>query len=179
MNSRIGGWELIRGLTKRPIDETIGRKLDPQLNLFADATKNLLLFLTFSKVTKEEFFGTLEFARPRLIVDIRLFPRFDHFGMNRRLAFHRFDDLEISYYDVAHLVCNIESAEASKDSCALLNSAIEKFVHQNVGELRGAVLVLLDHSSCEGEVVPAMAKRFRSVSRERWDCLLLPEFRQL
>jgi hypothetical protein len=74
---------------------------DHQTNLFPAPRPGLMIFVYFPDVTEEEFKATLQYAKPGSIFELRSAPRFDIGGLNRRLAFHAFEDQNSVYIDLA------------------------------------------------------------------------------
>jgi hypothetical protein len=72
-----------------------------QANLFPTPRRGLMVFVYFPDVTEEEFRAALEYARPSSIVELRPAPRFDIGTLNRKTAFHAFQNHNSTYIDLA------------------------------------------------------------------------------
>src|SRR5260370_10518252 len=92
---------------------------DHQTNLFPAPRPGLMIFVYFPDVTEEEFKATLQYAKPGSIIELRSAPRFDIGGLNRRLAFHAFEDQNSVYIDLA---LSSDSSRRSEEHTSELQS---------------------------------------------------------
>jgi hypothetical protein len=130
-----------------------------QVALFTSPRSASAVFVSFSRLTEADFINALEYARPTLILELRVCPRFDLGRLNRRAAFQRFDAINSRYFDLC--------AEGS-DLLFRLRAFLRRFGDQ----ITGPVMFLLDNPARDLE--DDIAQALNETSSQAWDICELP-----
>jgi len=136
-----------------------------QAELFSAYAPNLLILVTFPKATAEEFMGVLEHTRPGVVIDLRLFPRFDVGSLSRQKVFKEFETRRILYFDFARL---------SDDPRQLDFSTLNQIAELRV--LSGVIMILLEDRPYTMDVAKALHDHLATVSHAPWDVVQVPSY---
>lgn len=79
-------------------------KQPSQLGLFSLPSPRLVVFGPMSGISGQIFLRTIEDLRPRMLVDLRVLPRFDFLGLTRAIAFRAFEEQQLAYRDITGLL---------------------------------------------------------------------------
>ena len=164
--------ELVRAPQRTPVTEDRFAGRPTQKALFPVPKQDLLVFVSVSRVTEEEFTKTLEMARPRVILELRRSPRFDIGSMNRRLAFRWFDSLESKYYDLSSL----RSQEGTDPE-----TWVQTFLERPESQVEGPILLLISDpdatsKSSDEYLIPKITSIFTSALHRDWETVHVPHF---
>lgn len=89
------------GLAHRPIRKwTSERRTPVQMNLFPVAEPNIIMTIVLNR-DASPFTTVVNNVLPQLMFDLRISPRFDFHGMNRKDIFNFFSSRRIRYFDVS------------------------------------------------------------------------------
>ena len=164
--------QLVRSPQRVPVTEDRFAVRPTQRSLFPVPKEDLLVFVSVSRVTEEEFFKTLEMARPRVILELRRSPRFDIGSMNRRLAFRWFDSLESTYHDLSSLRSR-EDADPE--------TWVRSFLERAESQVRGPILLLISEPDATSDpsdeyLVSKITRMFTSALKRDWETVHVPRF---
>ncbi|MDP3868021.1 hypothetical protein [Phenylobacterium sp.] len=139
-----------------------------QPTLFPDFNPRLAVAIDLDTLPKEDFVEIIERIRPRAIIDLRVIPRFDYAGFNRRVAFDFFAHVGSSYFDFTGDV------GVKDDRDAKLNPAfVTDYVQTKVCRSKtacGPLVFLLGGREADDEYVPLLAQHL-SADEAEWQWL--------
>lgn len=147
----------------RPLDalHPLRKALPAQNVLFPSGGNHLLVFVTFSRLSDCEFLESLQLVCPRIIMDLRRFPRFDVGRLTRRLAFEHFEQTHTRYVD---LLCS--------DDCA--SGKAEVLISSEFAASTGPIMVLLEAKQTASDLTSIFTKQFSLRSHKPWNVIELP-----
>jgi hypothetical protein len=140
-----------------------------QSNLFPSARPGMLIFVYFSDVTEDEFRKTLEFAKPRAVVELRHTPRFDVGSLNRQTVFNFFAREHTAYFDLT-------SWREKQDEDDLLVQ-IKEVIERDLTGLNGPVMFLLGSHRGSDLLPQQIVDLVCSVKKTPPDVFAVPHFR--
>lgn len=136
-----------------------------QLSLFAPRRAEVAVFLVFSMIDEERFVSLFRQIRPRVVVDVRVSPRFDVGRLRRRDVFSLFRDLHAAYHDLQGMAT--EQAESRDEPLAALFQRRFRQV-----DISGPVVIICEHQSRIGAVIEAVTPMLPKA--EAWDYVAFP-----
>lgn len=126
-----------------------------QPTLFPEFNPYLAVALDLDGLSKDNFVEIIERVHPRAIIDLRIIPRFDYSGFNRRIAFDFFARVGSSYFDFTGDV------GVKDDRDAKLNPAfVTDYVQTRVCKSRsacGPLVFLIGSQEIGEEYLPLLA----------------------
>lgn len=131
------------------------------------------MFIDFDAVSESDFLTAVLTGRPRIVLDLRLAPRFDLGTLNRRLVFSIFDQIGAQYYDVAGKL-EIKSLKDAKLNPALLVPELRLEVFKRMDRLEGPVAILVAAELGTEEYERLLAKHLEPLSELGWELLRIP-----
>jgi hypothetical protein len=163
------GISLVRSPKRRAIERE--DFLQPLLQgaLFPISKRNLAVVVRFPDVTDEEFRLVLDFARPRLVVDLRSVPTFAIGRLNRRFVFDSLKKAEALYLEVDVSADGGEWPGIAQKSTALV---IEAWQNQN-----GPLVFLTHRDDGPGDGLPSVIRKLAEHASVQWDLFEVPQFR--
>ncbi len=147
-----------------------------QHTLFAAAQPELLIFLDFQFVTEVDFLTVLTDARPRYVFDLRLVPRFDLGGLNRRLVFSLFAQSATRYVDLSAGLGSKKDRDDRLKSNVLADE-LRRIIGSPRGAIGGPILFVVDEAQFEEAYISALVSELPSPNDNGWDVLRVPQIR--
>jgi hypothetical protein len=136
-----------------------------QPTLFPELNPRLAVAFDLEGQSKESFVDIIERVRPRAIIDLRVIPRFDYAGFNRRVAFDFFSKIGLLYFDFTGDI------GVKEDLDARLNPAfVTEYVYSKVSKLNnlfGPLLFLVGGQSLRQEYLELLAQNLAS-TESKW-----------
>ncbi len=145
-----------------------------QNTLFATEHPSLLVFVNFEFVSEADFLALLLNARPRIVVDLRLVPRFDVGGLNRRLVFSMFSQVSAQYFDLSGQLSVRDRRDANLNP-ALIVPNLQKSVFHTEKAPAGPICFIVDAQQFDENYIQQMAELIPSVGDSGWDVLRIPQ----
>lgn len=131
-----------------------------QPTLFPEFNPHLAVALDLDGISKESFVEIIERVHPRAIIDLRVIPRFDYAGFNRRVAFDFFARVGSSYFDFTGDV------GVKDDRDAKLNPAfVTEYVQNKVCQSKpacGPLVFLMGGRETHEDYLPILAQHLSS-----------------
>lgn len=158
---------------RKQIGEAEFKISQDQRTLFASENPALLIFVEFDAATEAEFVSLIVSARPKVVFDLRLAPRFDVGAMNRKLVFALFQDAGARYYDVSGAL-GVKQARDARLNPALLGDSLRAFAEKKSPVL-GPMLILVDPPQFAPEFVDGLASELDGLSKSGWSTMRVPE----
>lgn len=132
-----------------------------QLALFSLPSPRLAVFAPMSGISGLLFLRTLEALRPRMLLDLRVLPRFDLSGITRAIAFQVFEEQRLAYRDVTGLL-RVSSRRDARMNAAVMAEELARLLP---GTIQGPVLFLTeseDVAVAYSQMIPRQLRdRFR------------------
>ena len=144
-----------------------------QSTLFATEHPSLLVFVNFEHVSEADFLSFLMGARPRYVIDLRLVPRFDVGGLNRKLVFSLFAQISTQYVDLSGQL-QIRHGRDARFNPALLVSYLQDSVFRAIKSPQGPIGFLVDSSQFDESYIQLLAEALPSLGSNGWDVLRVP-----
>jgi TIR domain len=144
-----------------------------QRTLFARKNPALLAFVDIERASETDFLTVLVGAQARFVIDLRLVPRFDVGGMNRKLIFSVFGQTGTQYVDIAGRLGLNESRDARLNPPILLGH-LQRFVFTSGGPVDGPVVFLVDAEQFEDAYVNSLADLLSALRPHGWEVLRVP-----
>ena len=94
-----------------------------QLALFSLPSPQLVLFAPMSGISGQLFLRELETLQPRMLLDLRVLPRFDLVGLTRAAVFRVFESQRLAYRDVTGML-QVSSRRDAKMNAAVMATAL-------------------------------------------------------
>lgn len=135
--------------------------LPAQNVLFPVGGADLLVFITFSSISDGDFLESINLLQPRIVLDIRRFPRFDTGRLNRRLAFEQFERAHARYVDL------LWSDDGGSDES-------NSFASAELASCKGPVMILLEAKQTAQNLVTTLTKEISCKSRKPWEVIQIP-----
>lgn len=76
-------------------------RADLQLTLFPETKLNLVISFDLEAIQFDYFKSIIKSIRPKIVIDLRIVPRFNYSGSTRKDTFQLFRTFGIMYYDVS------------------------------------------------------------------------------
>lgn len=131
-----------------------------QPTLFPEFNPRLAVALVLDGLATEDFVEIIERVHPRAIIDLRIIPRFDYAGFNRRVAFDFFARVGSSYFDFTGDV------GVKDDRDAKLNPAfVTDYVQTKVCKAKpvcGPLVFLIGEREAQEDYLPLLAQHLSS-----------------
>jgi hypothetical protein len=135
-----------------------------QLALFSLPSPRLAVFAPMSGISGQLFLRTLEALQPRMLLDIRVLPRFDLPGLTRAMAFQVFEEQRLAYRDITGLL-KVSSRRDARMNAAVMADELGRLLP---GTIQGPVLFLTEGenvAAAYSQMIPRqLSDRFRD-----WD----------
>jgi hypothetical protein len=133
-----------------------------QPTLFPEFNPRLAVAVDLDALSKEDFVQIIERVHPRAIIDLRIIPRFDYAGFNRKIAFDFFAQVGSSYFDFTGDV------GVKDDRDAKLNPAfVTDYVQTKVCKSQpacGPLVFLIGGREASEEYLPLLAQHLSSTT---------------
>lgn len=153
-----------------------------QSTLFATEHPSLVVFVQFERVSEADFLSVLTGGRPRYVIDLRMVPRFDLGGLNRKLVFSLFSQTSTQYVDFSGQL-RIKDERDARLNPALLVPNLQKVVFRSDKAIQGPICFLVDPPQFDEDYIQLLVEALPSYTNTGWDVLRLPqvspEFRAL
>lgn len=131
-----------------------------QPTLFPEFNPRLAVAVDLDGLSKDDFVEIIERVHPLAIIDLRIIPRFDYAGFNRRVAFDFFARVGSSYFDFTGDV------GVKDDRDAKLNPAfVTDYVQTKVCKSKaacGPLVFLIGGREANEDYVPLLAQHLSS-----------------
>lgn len=142
-----------------------------QLTLFPMTDPNYLIFASIGEERAESFLHLLSQARPSLVIDFRVVPRFDFYGLNRRNFFELFERLGSNYIDFPGLE-GIDSHRDARFNPALLGDSLSTVVDRLVHNPTGPLLFIFEDSGMAKNMMESLPSFFHPKNEQFRNTLL-------
>jgi len=142
-----------------------------QSTLFASSNEALLCVVDCSQVSEAEFLRSMLGARPKIVVDLRVVPRFDIGGLNRSLVFSIFGQVSARYVDLSG-VLEVRDRRDSRLNPSLLVDYVKGLYGGQ--EVQGPIFFLLDSGQATSDYISALVDSMRSARSKGWEALRIP-----
>lgn len=144
-----------------------------QGTLFARKNPSLLVFIDFEKVTEADFLTVLVAAKFRFMIDLRLAPRFDIGGVNRKLVFSLFEKANTQYFDVSGRL-GLNDRRDARLNPQVLADHLRSMVFRSSGRIEGPLGFLVDTAQSEDPYIGQLMEALAPASDSGWDVLKVP-----
>jgi hypothetical protein len=159
---------LVRPPKRRSIDPSELGPCGPQGLLFPLPDRNVLIFVTFPRVTEDEFVSTLRDAMPSLVLELRRWPRFDLGRLTRQQAFRAFAEAQAQYVDLWGHFRLEDSTDPRK--------VFDLFLSKAQNSLAGPIMVLLNENEGDESLLNVIAEGLASLSKRPWRTFEVPRY---
>jgi hypothetical protein len=144
-----------------------------QRTLFAEKNPALLAFVDIERATEADFLTILVGAQARFVIDLRLVPRFDIAGMNRKLVFALFDQAGTQYIDFSGRL-GLNNSRDARLNPPILTDHLRKLTFFSSTLLDGPIVFLVDAAQFENSYINALADALSSLRPNGWEVLRVP-----
>jgi hypothetical protein len=141
--------------------------------LFARKNPALLAFVDLERATEADFLTVLVGAQARFVIDLRLVPRFDIGGMNRKLVFSLFGQAGTQYVDISGRL-GLSSNRDARLNPPILVDHLHQIIFVSTTPFDGPIVFLVDAVQFEDGYVSALADALSSLRPSGWEVLRVP-----
>jgi hypothetical protein len=126
-----------------------------QPTLFPEFNPHLAVALDLDEISKASFVEIIERVHPRAIIDLRIIPRFDYDGFNRRTVFDFFESVGSSYFDFTGDV-GVKDDRDAKLNPAFVTTYVQTKVCKTKSISGPLVFLVVSHETSD-EYLPLLA----------------------
>lgn len=144
-----------------------------QLSLFDEGERVLLGIVNVDRIRGIDFEAMLREIRPKWLIDLRVVPHFLIDRINRKYAFHIFEECRIEYLDMATELRIRTRKDASLSSGRIAREIMRIWKDHGASNVQGSIIFLVD----DDEIAQLSAKVFPETLEPRpkagWDTRFL------
>ena len=127
-----------------------------------------LIFLAWSKASSEDLLDIFELSKPKLILDMRVAPRFDLGQLNRKRFFDLLRDYDCRYVDLLGRM-EVDSVHDALMNPTLIAARATEFTDKLRVAHSGPFVFIYDDDFIDDVYVSALAKALPTASGSGWE----------
>lgn len=141
--------------------------------LFPSKRSNILIFVELDQLNEPQFFSLLQELSPKIIIDVRIAPRFDIGRCNRQRAFHAFSEINAAYLEVPGLL-DMHNVEKSNSGMRRLVDMARKNKMIHDDGLVGPILFFIGNLRAEARYLRLLPQLLPLPKGKQWEVLSIP-----
>lgn len=145
-----------------------------QRSLFVHESPSLLIFAKVDGLSQDEFYRLIVKSKPKLVLDLRVAPRFDIGTMSRKAVFALFDSIGSRYVDVSGIL-EIKQARDARLNPSFLGQQLKEIVFKGKTSATGPLLLLSDAAQTDQTYVDALSSAMDSLCEGGWETMRFPQ----